>query len=104
VGQGKQRMVQRRQPLRLERLSLPSTAWAPAGRTPSFGEHLRRLNLAPTDVVLRSATRSPLHELAEEPRLGPGPEIAKALELGPHDEVLWLLRLRLARNEPLALQ
>lgn len=118
AGQGRKRIVQQREPVRLARLRVPSKDYEePAGRrdgtragaaarvrVPSFGEYMRSIGQHPSDIVLRSPAEIPCYKLAEETRFGFSPAANEALAIGPEDKVLSLLRLRLANDKPLVLQ
>jgi GntR family transcriptional regulator len=103
AGQGRQRIVQRRQPLRVERLRVPGNA--PTGRRSlSFAQQMRELGMEPQDIVLQSPMRQPCHALAREPRFDQGPAVSEELQIEPASDVIAFLRLRLANREPVCLQ
>jgi GntR family transcriptional regulator len=114
AGQGRQRVVQRRQPLRLERIPIPSVVvpgqTVPARRQPtapglpSLGGYLKQAGLEPEDIVLQSATRQPCQALAREPRFDQPIPVSDELQISPQSEVISFLRVRQARNEALCLQ
>lgn len=113
AGQGRKRTVQRRQPLKLERLNVSSTNYpesavrtrgSQARRSPSFGDYIGSLDMKPADIVLRSETSIPCYSLAEEPRFDLGGQVSEDLEIKPGIKVHWFLRLRLGDDEPVALQ
>jgi DNA-binding GntR family transcriptional regulator len=106
AGQGRKRVIQRRTPLRLERLRIASKQYsefalsAPRGsssrRSPSFGEYLRSLDLRPADIVLHSTSGVACYTLAEEPRFDVGAHVSEALQISPGAMVHWILRLQWA--------
>jgi GntR family transcriptional regulator len=110
AGQGRKRTVQRRQPLKLERLNLSSrnlavpTRGSVKSRSPSFGEYIASRGMEASDIVLRSETSVPCYSLTEEPRFEVGTQVSDSLEIKPSTKVHWFLRLRLGDGEPVALQ
>lgn len=110
AGQGRKRVVQRRQPLKLERMSLSSdnlptrTRGSVRRRSPSFGKYIDSLGMEASDIVLRSATSVPCYSLTAEPRLDLGTQVIDSLEIKKSTKVHWFLRLRLGNDEPIALQ
>lgn len=110
AGQGRKRVVQRRQPLKLERLNLSSrnlavrTRGSVKRRSPSFGDYITSRGMKASDIVLRSVSSVPCYSLAEEPRFDVGTQVSDSLEIKPSTKVHWFLRLRLGDGEPVALQ
>jgi len=110
AGQGRKRVVQRRQPLKLERMNLSSknlpsrTKGSAKRRSPSFGKYIESMGMKASDVVLRSATGVPCYSLSQEPRLDLGDHVIDSLEIKRTTKVHWFLRLRHGNGEPIALQ
>lgn len=104
AGQGKQRVVQRQQPLRMQRLLIPSSNYDAVRSSPSFGEYLQALGQEPDDFVIEYPTKVSCRELAaKEPRFDVSPRVSEALEIDPEAEVTYSLRVRKTKDGPIAM-
>jgi GntR family transcriptional regulator len=102
--QGRQRIVQRCQPLRLERLRISFSNYTETCDSPSFGRYLVERGLKVSDTVLRIGEKVLCRDLVTEFRLDQGRQLSKELNISSNDKVNWFLRLRTVGETPIVLQ